>query len=52
MTEEEMDRLIYPIAIIGPNTVVLSPPLGSVAEYMKYLSDHADDYKAFFGLEK
>lgn len=51
MTKDEIDLLIYPPAIIGPDTVILSPPLGSVAEYMQYLSDHAEDYRRFLGLD-
>ena len=55
MTEEQrrlvqIERLIHPAAIVGPHTVVLCPPLGSVDKYMKYISDHREDYKRFFGM--
>ena len=53
MTLEEMkrarlDHLINPPVIVGPNTVVLSPPLNSIAAYMQYLEDHKEDYHRFF----
>lgn len=47
---ETLDRLIYPPVIMGPDTVILSPPLGSVEEYMQYLRDNKEHYRAFFGL--
>lgn len=45
---EMLDRLINPPAIMGPDTVILCPPLGSVDEYMKYLEEHKEDYHRFF----
>lgn len=49
--EREQDLMINQPKFVGPDTVVLSPPLGSVGEYMKYLADHREDYKRFFGVE-
>lgn len=48
---DQMDLVINPPKIFGPDTIVLSPPLSSVDEYMKYISDHREDYKRFFGHE-
>jgi hypothetical protein len=46
---DRIDRMINPPAIIGPETVILQPPLGSTAEYMDYLRQNAEHYRAFFG---
>jgi len=50
VTKEQIERLINPPAIIGPDTVVLCPPLGSVGEYMAYLETHREDYRRAFGV--
>ena len=51
MRKDALDRLVYPPAIVGPNTVVLCPPVGDTRAYMKYLKDNEEHYRAFFGLE-
>lgn len=48
---DHMERLVNPPAIMGPQTVILSPPLGNVEEYMKYLSDNREHYRRFFGVD-
>ena len=53
MTLEEMEldraqRLVNPPGVIGPNTVVLCPPLDPEGA-AKYITEHADDYARFFG---
>jgi hypothetical protein len=55
MTEDEMvrdwaERVVNPPSVIGPDTVVLCPPLGSVGEYMAYLEAHREDYRRLFGV--
>lgn len=45
---ELLERQIRPPVVLGPNTVILSPPVGSADAYMRYLRDHAEDYRRFF----
>ena len=49
MTRDQIDRLINPPLIEREGMVVLSPLLGSVGDYMKYIKDHREDYKRLFG---
>ena len=49
MTREQIEKLVCPPIFVGPDTVVLSPPIGSVDAYMAYLHEHRDDYARFFG---
>lgn len=51
MTDDEIERLIRPL-LIGEPRVVLSPPLTSVDDYMTYLKEHREDYRALFGLQR
>ena len=45
---EWLEKQINPPAIVGPDTVILCPPISSVDDYMKYLKEHAEDYRRFF----
>lgn len=46
---DRMERIINPPAIIGPDTVILCPPLTSVADYMSYIEQNSEHYRRFFG---
>ena len=48
MRRDHIARAINPPRI-GEPSVVLSPPIGSVDAYMKYLADHREDYARLFG---
>lgn len=52
MTKEQIDLLINPPIVVGPDTVVLCPPVATTEAYMKYLKDNREHYRRFFGLEE
>lgn len=41
-------RAVDPPVLLRGDEVVLSPPL-EVDKYMKYLTEHREDYRRFFG---
>jgi hypothetical protein len=48
MRARYIERLANPPVIISEKTIILSPPLGSVAEYMAYLKKNRRHYRRFF----
>lgn len=45
---DRIERLINPPTLIGPDTVILCPPL-SVADYMSYIRQNSEHYRGFSG---